>query len=344
MSKPQIPVFYHPTQANHRPLYEWAFGDKLDHPETSNRIERILGAITDDGSTFSVRPPEKIAMERIYKVHGRKLTQLYRRAEREIAEGQTFYPSVFPKKSLPSGKFAQLSHAGAYCIDSGTPLTTATYAAAEWSAACAYSAALLVESGEQQFAYALCRPPGHHASRSSFGGYCYYNNAAIVAKRWRARGRVVIVDIDFHHGNGTQSIFYRDDQVLFISVHGDPKAFYPYFSGFAEEKGRGIGKGFNKNIPLPAGVDGQEYLRVIDQEVIPEIQAFNPRFLILSAGFDTFRDDPIGRFTLLTPDYAELAARFARLRLPTVVLQEGGYFVDKLGVNVVTFLKGFGEA
>jgi len=341
LMKASIPVFFHPSQKNHRPLYEWAFGDKLDHPETTHRIENILAAIQGAGADFSVQPPDKIALENISRVHGKKLTELYLRAEREIEEGKTFYPSVFPKDRAQERQFGQLTHAGAYCFDSGTPLTNLTREAAEWSAACAHSASLLVESRQSPFAYALCRPPGHHAGKETFGGYCYYNNAAIVAKRWAKSGRVSIVDIDFHHGNGTQSIFYRDEKVLFLSIHGDPKNFYPYYSGFQEEKGAADGEGFTINIPLPEGCDGQEYLRVLDNEVIPALRRFSPDSLIISAGFDTYREDPIGRFTLNTQDYAAIAARFAALGLPTLILQEGGYCVSKLGLNVVTFLRGF---
>jgi acetoin utilization deacetylase AcuC-like enzyme len=338
-----IPVLFHPSQQQHRPLYEWAFGEKLDHPETTNRIENILAEIGKGGTEFSVRPPEMISLQEIYRVHGRKLRELYLRAERELEEGVTFYPSVFPKDMMKSPEIAQLTHAGAFCFDSGTPLTSRTREAADWSAACAHSAALLVERGESQFAYALCRPPGHHAARESFGGYCYYNNAAIVAKRWRRRGRVAIIDIDFHHGNGTQSIFYSDDRVLFVSIHGDPKTFYPYYSGFSHEVGTGAGAGFTLNLPLPEGCNGQEYLRVLDEEAIPAIQKFSPDSLIISAGFDTYREDPIGKFTLETADFTKVGQRLARLGLPTLVLQEGGYCVARLGLNVVTFLRGLQE-
>lgn len=336
-----IPVFFHPSQAEHRPVYEWAFGEKLDHPETTNRIGNILEAIEANSLSFSVRPPEAMAIEQIHEVHGTKLLQLYETAERELEEGKSFYPSVFPRDRTESFSAGKLAHAGAFCFDSGTPLTKQTRAAAEWSAASAYSASLLVERGESRFAYALCRPPGHHAEKESFGGYCYFNNAAIVAHRWMQNARVAIVDIDFHHGNGTQSIFYEEDRVLFISIHGDPGPFYPYFSGFSHEIGQGRGEGFNINLPLPAGCDGQEYFRTLERSVFPPLLKFAPDYLILSAGFDTFRDDPIGRFCLDTKDFAEVGARFARLGLPTVILQEGGYCVSKLGLNVVTLLQGF---
>jgi acetoin utilization deacetylase AcuC-like enzyme len=338
-----IPVFFHSTQKEHRPTYEWAFGEKLDHPETTRRIENILAAIEREGLIFSIRPPEKISIKHIHRVHGRRLTELYRTAEREIEEGRTVYPSVFPRSGQRGGDPRKLAHAGTFCFDSGTPLTTITRAAAEWSAACAHSASLLVEKKRSPFAYALCRPPGHHASREAFGGYCYYNNAAIVAKRWREKSRVAIVDIDFHHGNGTQDLFYSDPRVLFLSIHGDPARYYPFHSGRAEERGSGHGRGFNINIPLPGGVDGQEYFRILDQQVLPTLRKFNPAYLILSAGFDTYREDPVGHFALDTPDFAAVAGRFASLGLPTVVLQEGGYCVAKLGLNVVTFLQAFAD-
>jgi len=337
----KIPVFFNPVQKKHKPLYEWAFGEKLDHPETTNRIESILSAIHQNENEFSIRVPDQVPFDLIHQVHDRELSQLYETAEKRLEDGTTFYPSVFfPHREIKTDP-SKLSHAGGYCFDSGTPLTSLTKSAAEWSVACAQEASLFVERGEGSFAYALCRPPGHHASRSLFGGYCYYNNAAIVATRLRERGKVAIVDIDFHHGNGTQDIFYEDDRVLFVSIHGDPQQMYPYFSGFADETGRGAGEGFNLNLPLPSGVDGQEYLKVLDLQVIPALKKFAPDSLVLSAGFDTFRGDPFGNFTLQTPDFAEVAARFARLKIPTVILQEGGYSVDKLGLNVVTFLQAF---
>ncbi|MCO5141907.1 MAG: histone deacetylase family protein [Oligoflexia bacterium] len=338
----KFPVFFHPLQKEHKPLYEWAFGKKLNHPETTKRIESILAALEASHNIFEFIVPEAISQELIHNVHDEKLTQLYLTAEEQLAKGKTFYPSVFPRSLIskkPSAK--KLAHAGGFCFDSGTPLTSVTKKVAEWSVACANGAALLIENKKSPFAYSLCRPPGHHASHKSFGGYCYYNNAAIVASRWAGKSKVAIVDIDFHHGNGTQDIFYEDNRVLFISVHGHPLEFYPYFSGYEEEEGRGKGKGFTINIPLSEGIDGYEYLKIIDTLVIPALKKFDPKFLILSAGFDTYKEDPIGRFNLETDDFPEVAARFANLGLPTLILQEGGYSVEKLGVNVRSFLEGF---
>jgi acetoin utilization deacetylase AcuC-like enzyme len=342
MNRPsQIPVFFNPEQKKHNPVYEWAFGKKLQHPESTKRIQSILSAIEASSNNFSMRVPAAVSLELIHQVHDERLSQLYETAAKELERGKTFYPSVFFSKNTFEANPLRLSHTGAFCFDSGTPLTKFTQLAAQGSVASANEASLLIERGESPFAYALCRPPGHHASKSTFGGYCYYNNAGVVAHRLRDRAKVAIIDIDFHHGNGTQDLFYEDDRVFFISVHGDPGKMYPYFSGFSGETGKGAGLGFNQNIPLPKGVDGQEYLRILDEQVIPAVKKFAPDYLILSAGFDTFKLDPIGNFALETDDYAELAARFARLGLPTLILQEGGYSVQELGLNVVTFLKGF---
>lgn len=336
----KLPVFFDSRQLSHKPLYEWAMGEKLPHPETTHRAETILAALERDAGRFEVLEPGETPMPWIRKVHDSALLKLYEKA-REIPPGESFYPSVFPKRAETRTLVGELKQAGYYCLDSGTPLTSTTWSAACLSAACAFNAATLIESGKERAAYALCRPPGHHATRDLFGGYCYFNNAAIIAKRFKEKGRVAILDIDFHHGNGTQQIFYRDDSVFFVSIHGDPKDFYPYFSGRADEIGEGRGKEFNLNIPLPRGCDGQEYLRQIRNRVLPAIRAFHPQLLILSAGFDTYREDPIGAFTLETGDFAELGETLSGLGLPTVILQEGGYCVEKLGVNVSAFLRAF---
>jgi acetoin utilization deacetylase AcuC-like enzyme len=252
----------------------------------------------------------------------------------------TYCPSVFPRRDQTDPDPRDLHQAGYFCFDSGTPLTSATYLAAMRSASCAAAAAQAVVKGVTDHAYALCRPPGHHAQRDLFGGYCYFNNAAIAATRLRRSGRGAILDIDFHHGNGTQALFARDPMVFFASIHGDPASFYPYFSGFAAETGEGRGRGTTLNVPLPAGCDGQEYLRVLRRRVLATLAAFGPRWLVVSAGFDTHRDDPIGDFALVTDDYFDIGAALGRLGLPTVVVQEGGYATSVLGQNVVAFLKG----
>ncbi len=337
MPKPLLKVFFHPEQFKHRPLYEWAFGTKMDHPETTNRAERILAAIKKNSSAFSVHRPSPLPQQKIAALHNPALVKLLKTASK-LPRGATVYPSVFPRRDQVEANANSIKQAGYYCFDSGTPLTSKAWDAAYWSASAAYSAAKLVRSGKAQISYALSRPPGHHASKNLFGGYCYFNNAAIAATQLKSAGRVAIVDIDFHHGNGTQSLFYKDDRVLFISVHGDPQDYYPFFSGYATEKGIGRGKGFTLNLPVPGGCDGQGYLRILDRKVIPVLKSFAPKSLVLSAGFDTFKEDPIGDFKLETSDFALVASRFAALNLPTVVVQEGGYATRWLGKNVATFL------
>lgn len=336
----RLNVFFHGDQLNHKPVYEWAFGEKLPHPETTSRAENILHALQKSENKYKIVAPSHIPIQLIKRTHDERLLQLYESASRTLSD-ETFYPSVFYKDNKTVVDPENIKHAGFFCFDSGTPLTSSSYMAATWSAACAVNATKLVLSGKTNSAYALCRPPGHHATKNLFGGYCYFNNAALSAKLLRKRGRVVILDIDFHHGNGTQNLFYRDDKVLFISIHGDPKEFYPFFCGYASEIGEGAGKNFNKNIPLPSGCDGQEYLRILQKEVIPLIQSFAPSSLVVSAGFDTYKGDPIGKFSLESEDYFTIGNTLSQLKLPTVLVQEGGYCTKNLGKNVDLFLSGF---
>lgn len=337
-----VPVFFHPRQLDHKPLYEWAFGERVTHPETTHRAENILAALGED-PMFSVRPPVDFPATWLRSIHDPRLSTLYQTAHAKLDPGSTFFPTVFPKRDQAQPNPLDLHQAGFFCFDSGTPLASTTWEAAAWSAAAAHEAGLAVTEGGARLSYALCRPPGHHAQRDLFGGYCYFNNAAIVAARIAEHGRVVILDIDFHHGNGTQAIFYADPRVLVISIHGDPRDFYPYFAGWTEESGEGEGAGLNLNIPLPGGVDGQEYLRVLDELVIPRIRLFDPAALILSAGLDGYKDDPLGKFTLDTHDFAAIGERIGRLGGPVIAVQEGGYCTEMLGVNAVALLRGLSE-
>jgi acetoin utilization deacetylase AcuC-like enzyme len=199
-----------------------------------------------------------------------------------------------------------------------------------------------VLEGGARLAYGLCRPPGHHAGRNLIGGYCFFNNAAIVAESLLVRGaeRVAILDVDFHHGNGTQQIFWERGEVLYVSLHGDPRGIYPYYSGYATERGAGAGDGATLNLPLPPGTDGDGYLAAL-AEGLGAIRAFDPDApLVVSLGFDTYHADPICNLALQTLDYARVGAAIATLDVPVVALQEGGYAVDALGANAVAFLGG----
>ncbi|MBU0552636.1 histone deacetylase family protein [Myxococcota bacterium] len=339
MSDPKIPVFFHPAQLDFKPLYEWAFGERIDHPETTARAESILAALRGAPEIFDVHPPRALPLTALRAQHDYQLLSLYNTARR-LAEGQTFYPTVFPRERPIYADPHNIHHAGAFCFDSGTPLNAQTFDAAVWSAACAKDAAEAIRSRATRLAYALSRPPGHHATRDLFGGYCYFNNAALAARHLRGAGRVAIIDIDFHHGNGTQSLFYRDSKVLTISVHGDPRAFFPFFAGYPTETGAKAGLGYNMNLVLETGADAQAYLRLLDEVALPAVRSFAPAWLIVAAGFDTYHKDPVGRFDLQTTDYADIGERLGRLGLPTVVVQEGGYYTPDLGLNARTFLCG----
>jgi len=252
-------------------------------------------------------------------------------------------PSYWPTRSfrsdvLPDNFVARL---GLFSFDAGTPLTAGSWTAARTGADCAAAAVQAVTQGERA-AFALTRPPGHHAGADFFGGYCFLNNAAIAAQAFREAGmaRVAVLDIDYHHGNGTQSIFYERADVLFTSIHGDPRTEYPYFLGHADERGQGDGAGCNHNLPLPRG-SGFDTWRAALATALAGIAAQGADALVVSLGVDTFADDPISGFTLRSEDYLRIGEDLARAGLPTVFVYEGGSAVEAAGVNAVNVLDGF---
>ena len=230
---------------------------------------------------------------------------------------------------------------GYYSFDAGTPITAGTWRAATAAADCALTAAARVAAGDRA-AFALVRPPGHHAGRAFYGGYCFLNNAAVAAQALRdgGAGRVAVLDLDYHHGNGTQEIFWQRDDVLFLSLHADPVQEFPYFCGYADEVGEGPGAGFTVNLPLPWGTDWAGYAAALDL-ARARIATFAPDALVVSLGADTYGGDPISRFRLLSDDFLRMGEALAGCGLPTLFVLEGGYAVDDLGVNVVNVLTGF---
>ena len=344
MTQARVPCFFHLDQLLFKPVYEWAFGEKLDHPETTARAENILSALRAEPTRFEVRTPSTQPLDVLRETHSYHLLTLYNTA-RQLPADQTFYPSVFPRELREMGDPTNIRHAGCYCFDSGTPLNAMTFNAAAWSAACAEHAAHVVASGEHRLAYALSRPPGHHATREYFGGYCYFNNTVIAAQHLKNRGgRVAIIDVDFHHGNGTQNFFYEDPQVLTISIHGDPTEYFPFYCGYANETGEGAGAGFNINIPRPKGLDGAGFLQELERTIIPAVRHFGADCLVIAAGLDAYVKDPIGEFALETKDFYEVGRCLGRLDLPTVAVQEGGYYTPDLGENAAALLKGLRDA
>lgn len=337
----RIPAYFHKAQLALRPRYEWALGKKIKHPERTERADNILAALESESTRFDVRAPEQQPIDEVYRQHAPRLLRLYETAS-QLDKHKDYHPSVFMRRNGLEPDPTILHHTGYFCFDSGTPLTRESRDAALWSAACALDAAKAVKGGEP-LVYALSRPPGHHADFDSFGGYCYLNNAALAARHLRSGGRVAVLDIDVHHGNGTQSIFYQDSDVLTTSIHGDPNETFPYFSGTAKENGDGPGRDRNLNVPLPPGTDGQEYERALERTVLPCLRAFEPKALIVAAGVDGYEKDPVGNFALTTEDFHRIGELIGRLRLPTCVVQEGGYYTPDIGDNVLAVLSGIRE-
>jgi acetoin utilization deacetylase AcuC-like enzyme len=252
-------------------------------------------------------------------------------------------PSVWPTRTfrtdIEPDNFA--AKVGLYSYDAGTPFTAGTWVAAREGAMCALSAAQQVLQGDRA-AFALSRPPGHHAGADFFGGYCFLNNAALAAQHLRNNGveKVAILDVDYHHGNGTQAIFYDRPDVFFASIHGDPRTEYPFYLGHADERGAGDGLGANLNFPLPRGSDFATWSMALET-ALAAIEKFGADALVVSLGMDTFEGDPISGFKLTSDDYLRMGQRLARVGLPTVLVFEGGYAVDAVGLNAVNVLQAF---
>jgi acetoin utilization deacetylase AcuC-like enzyme len=337
----------------HAPLHEYADGQAIANHEVPERAETIRRALEADGG-FAFEPPTEHGTEPIAAVHDQAMLAYLERAWGEwVAAGETapeILPDTFPLPAYHEGMDRSTgpghprAQVATWVFDAASPIVEGTYAAARAAVDVALSVAERVLAGERS-AYGLCRPPGHHAARSMMGGYCYFNNAAIVAEDLvrRTGGRVAILDVDYHHGNGTQQIFYRRGDVLYVSLHGDPARAYPYFSGSADETGAGDGAGATLNLPLPEGCTDEGYLRHLER-ALERIDAFGEAPLVVSLGLDTYRLDPICDLALTTEVYAEVGRRIGGLGRRTIVLQEGGYHVADLGENVRAWLRGLEEA
>lgn len=318
------------------------------YDEVPQRAEAILDALREAG-LGAVQEAHDFGLAPILAVHDAGLIEFLQDAflaSRSAPDDETpLFPSgYFAVRGWQRQPASWQHRAGYYAIDRDCPILAGTWIAAYWSAQTALTAAGLVRAG-QPAAYALCRPPGHHAAASQYGGYCYLNNAAIAARSLQggSDARVAIVDIDYHHGNGTQEIFYTDPTVLYVSLHADPDEEYPYFWGSAAEVGSGAGLGANRNWPLPAGADDEAYLQALD-EALAVAAAFQPAFLVVSAGFDLVQGDPVvttGGFCVTPNGLAQIGQRLAGLGLPTIIVQEGGYQIDRLGEMAVRFLRPF---
>lgn len=251
------------------------------------------------------------------------------------------FPSSWPARRLRQIPGRDIDGVmGYYCFDTATPILDGTWNAARDAVNCALTAVDFVASHDAP-AFALCRPPGHHAAQDLYGGYCFFNNAAVAAQWLTDQGRrVAILDVDYHHGNGTQEIFYRRGDVLTVSIHADPAWAYPHFLGYADEQGEGAGAGFNLNLPLPYGTDWAAYEPALDA-ALKRIEAFGPEIVIVALGLDTYAEDPIAKFRLVQDDYLKLGGRLARLGRRVLFTMEGGYNLDALGTITANALDGF---
>ncbi len=308
--------------------------------ESPVRIRNIRREL-DKTLLFTRVKPRRYPESLIKDVHDADFVDFFKRVSMDMEPGRSLYPDVFPirKNARPPKKL--IYRAGYYCTDIYSPINRNSYLAARSAVDCALTGADRIIDGAR-LAYALVRPPGHHAERGSFGGFCYFNSAAIAAQHFSRYGKVAILDVDYHHGNGQQDIFYGRQGVLTVSIHADPDFEYPHFSGFEEERGKGAGEGFNINYPLPENTAGQLYHRTL-RKALREIRKFDPDFLVLALGFDTARGDPTGTWKLQKGDFHENGRLIGALGLPTLVVQEGGYNNRMIGVNARNFFTGLWE-
>jgi acetoin utilization deacetylase AcuC-like enzyme len=338
----------------HDPPVETYLGVPLPANETPARADAIRDALLADGG-FELVDPTDHGTDPILAVHDaglvRFLEEAWPAAQEQRIERDFLVADTYPTRGLFEGMSQQMvagrpepvavgGRAGWWGLDSSNPIVAGTYAASRAAVDVALTTADLVLGGDTA-AYGLCRPPGHHAAASMAGGYCFFNNAAIAAQSIveRTGERVAILDVDVHHGNGTQQIFWRREDVRYASLHADPKRLYPFYLGHADEVGEGEGRSANLNLPQPLRAADATYLADLDR-ALDWIDAGPGEIVVVSLGFDTYEKDPIGDLALTTAGYHEMGRRVAALGRRLVILQEGGYHVGDLGRNAVAWLRG----
>ncbi len=309
--------------------------------ESPVRISSILSELQASG-LFREIPAQRFSETHISEVHDPGYIRYFRRVCESLPPGKSIYPYVFPVRNNHRAPTDDSVLAGYYCIDTFTPLNKNAYLAARRAVECTLTGAVQLLNGKRA-AYALVRPPGHHAEKKVFGGFCYFNNGAIAAHFLSKYGKVAMLDIDYHHGNGQQEIFYHRKDVLTISIHGHPSFAYPYFAGFAEEKGRGEGEGYNVNYPLKEQIGSDHYREVLGR-AIERIRRFKPDYAVILLGLDTAKGDPTGTWNLNAADLRKNGELIGALRIPLLFVQEGGYKNRVLGVNARNFFQGFHHA
>lgn len=324
----------------HNPNWKFQLGkDTYQTKDVRERIDKIRSKLATDSRfelVSSREYPERL-IARIHPYHD----YIKNTAASLTEKDEEFYPDLFPGEGANLAKKTNNPlWGGIWCTDAVTPIMKQTYPVAKASAECALTGAEMLAEESEKVVYALCRPSGHHAGPRVFGGYCYFNNAAVAAEYLSNHGSVAIIDIDYHHGNGTQEFFEERKFIFTASIHADTDDEYPYFWGYADETGKGQAKGRNLNLPLPKG-SGIESYELAVNKVIAAFKEFKPDYLIISAGFDTHEKDPIGGFMLKTEDYKVLGKKFAELNIPTLICQEGGYNIEVLGDCVHNFVSEF---
>jgi len=339
-------IIYSELEKLHRSKHRLTLGGLILFPEKNNREEIIKKEAEKRGLRSLIINPNEYPLEFLKTVIDSEMVDFVKSCE-NLKNNETVFPHVFPYKRSLTGKFGDApevntKRVGYYNFDMIMEIDNNTYKAAKAAADCALTGADLILNKKERNIFALCRPPGHHAGYDYYGGYCVFNNAAIAAYQLLKRGKVSILDVDFHHGNGTQDIFYEQASVLFVSLHGDPSHYYPYFSGYSNETGHKLGAGKNINIPLPGGTGNDKY-RVHLKDAIKKIGDFQPETLVISMGFDTYKYDYLGRFKLTTDFYKEIALLAGELKIPILAVLEGGYNIMHTGKNGYSFIEGLAE-
>ena len=336
-------AFYAEEQKKHDPRAFLSSGAAKPNPEKPERVERLLAGAKSAGCT--VERPRNHGLGPVAAVHSPEyldfLEHIFERWQRIDGASAEVIPNIHPIARNGSYPASAVGQAGYHMADTACPISGETWRSALWSAWSAVEAAEAVISGAPA-AYALCRPPGHHAFVDVAGGFCFINNSAVAAQTLRrTAARVAILDVDLHHGNGTQGIFYARPDVLTVSLHADPVRFYPFFWGHADERGEGLGLGYNFNLPLPRKSADAAFLEALGV-AFQRIRAFSPDALVVALGLDAFEGDPFGGLSVTTPGFSRIGEAIAGLGLPTVIVQEGGYLCDELDDNLTAFLTGFG--
>jgi len=338
-------VVFHESQFAHDPEHFLSSGAPQPNPEVPERARRLLASAEAVG--LERVTPADHGLAPIARVHTPEyiafLSGIFERWQRIEGASKEVIPNIHPDRRDGAYPASAVGQAGYHQADTACPIGAESWEAIRWSANTAAEAAALVAAGEPA-AYALSRPPGHHAFADLAGGFCYVNNTAVAAAALQAAyPRIAVLDVDLHHGNGTQGIFYRRADVLTVSIHADPVRFYPFFWGHADERGAGPGLGHNLNLPIPRGTEDDAYMPVLDA-ALDRINAFAPDALVVALGLDGYEGDPFGGLRISTDGFARIAEPIGKLGLPTVVVQEGGYLCDDLGRNLEAFLTGFGAA